>query len=131
MTNEVDRRLQLIDRVFEKTHKGEVNWEATVMENEFQISFPNYSIRITKEERQRTHIFDMEPQAVEVYILKIYDSSGTSIEEIDVSGFNLDGVKRQEYRQKLEKIYRQARIQAYNVEKAIDDLLQNLSQEGE
>jgi hypothetical protein len=101
-------------RLHEKTKRGEINWEETERETEFQAAFPAYSIRIGREEDQ---------YALPVYYLKIFNQEGKLIEEVgekDLSGSWESGQPT------MGQLYELARRVAMRVEKALDSILSEL-----
>jgi hypothetical protein len=77
-----DKRRALVERLLEKTTAGEVNWEATETELEFQAAFTKYTVRITSQ-----HHRDSTD-----YIIRIFNSEGALVEEFDDTELTADDV---------------------------------------
>lgn len=113
----IDNRLGiLVKRLSEKTERGELRWEEGVKEGEYQTNFPTYSVR--------------------VYPARDEDGDeGIWMTIIDGRGRRLETVTEFDFRQqtgdmsissKLSELYEMGRRQALGVDKAIDELLQQV-----
>lgn len=105
--SKIVRIIQAIDR---ETKAGRIDWEVTEIEGVFQASFPNYSIRLSCEERDLGND----------YWFTIINNEGLVIENISDLDLKaeLDGAFRF-----MEGLYANSRRIALGVEKALDDLL--------
>jgi len=122
---ELSRREKLINRIWAMTSSGQLRWGITEEEEEFQVSFPRQSIRITKRTKIVPDIRSPDLQSeVSIYSVQIYNNRGALIEEIDSRIFP-DHMERT-LEAKLVETYYGARRQAYKVEDNIDDLLSQL-----
>jgi len=103
-----DAKLSMIlIRLRAKTIAGELKWEKTEEEGEYQVSLPQYSIRISRD-RSFTK-------------LAIFDDSGDFIESLSVADISDPGV-----RNTLESLYSEARRIALGVDEALDNILNDL-----
>ena len=102
-----EKLVRVARAVYERTKSGAIKWEQTSRDNEFQTSFPNYSILV-----QTT------PQG---YVLKICNDSGQVIEELSW----MDAVASSFM--EMPELFELARRQAMGVEQALDELLGELA----
>ena len=102
-------------KLHEKTKRGEMNWEETETETEFQTVFPTYSIRIGREEGGQ--------YAIPPCYLRIFNQDGKLIEEIaegDLLG------EWENAQPTMRELYELARRVAMRVEEALDNILSEL-----
>jgi hypothetical protein len=118
-----NKNATLLKRILERTREGTIEWEATRLDETFQASFPNYSIRIS-----RTHYEPEYPGDESIdYKLHIYNKEGKLIEEMYPA--DIGGDVGNPFRM-LEETFRLARRTAFGVEEALDELISALG-EGE
>ncbi len=116
----IDKKFaMLVEKLYNKTIDGDIEWEKTDIEGVFQASFPNYSIRLSTE---KIH-YQEDDTITEYYYFNIYNSEGKLIESTD--NYQLSDSLEDSY-DKMEKMYHIARRRSLGVEKAIDDLLSEL-----
>jgi hypothetical protein len=112
----MNKAKEIFLRLHEKTKRGEINWEETEKETEFQAALPAYSIRIAREEGQDSVY----------YYLKIFNQEGKVIEEVA----EIDLLSEWESGQpKMRELYEMARRIAMRVEEALDSILLELGGE--
>lgn len=102
--------LQLIERLLRKTRAGDVPWEATAQDGRFQVAFPDYSVVVFERGND--------------WVLSIYNDEGAQIESVSDSALYNEG--QGNAAEQLVALYQAARRTAFNVGKALDDLLGNL-----
>jgi len=107
---------EIFIRLFDKTERGEIHWEETEKETEFQVAFPAYSIRIVSQEGQ---------YAWPDYYLKIFNQEGKLIEELGEKDI-ADELIGRTARPSLAQLYEIARRIAMRVEDALDSILAEL-----
>jgi hypothetical protein len=113
MATASEKYRELIDRLSNKTEADELKWRETANPNMFQVSFPNYSITISKE-KDPLEIFEY------IIIVGIVNSEGKGVDlftQHDI-GSNYAG--------QLSNLYQKARRQALGAEKALDEILNAL-----
>lgn len=116
---EQQKMLDLINRLYDKTISEELKWEETGKENSFQVSFSNFTLRINDE---RVLFMLGRPLGTRGgYLLDIHNWQGNLIETINSSDFEGSNIE-----EKMKTIYEEARRQVMNVDKAIDELLEEL-----
>ena len=96
---------------FSKTASNELEWKEGVYSASFQVSFPNYSLTLSENQRERGG-YD--------YVISILDADGSIIDtfsDIDLG---------EGYYSKMVELYQNARRQALGVDKALDEILNEL-----
>ena len=76
---------EVVTEIDNSTKRGLLDWERTEYKRSFQVSFPNYSVRITETDSD-------VPEAVD-YTIQIFDNEGQLIDQgrIPVRGVNYRG----------------------------------------
>jgi hypothetical protein len=117
MSNE--KIILLLQRLHEKTLKGLIAWESTELDDVFQYTMPEVSIRISKKRsRQYQDSYD--------FILTIYNQEGTLIEEIADTDLKDEIIVSGTVYDLMKDIYENARRIALGVDQAIDRILEEL-----
>jgi hypothetical protein len=111
------RIMTLIQALSQQTKDGLISWEATTVEDTFQISFANYSVRISSRPTQAPDTFGMD------YVLQIFNADGTTIAEVD--DVELNPYWTPAYRV-MKDLHDAARRQALGIDRALDELLNTL-----
>jgi hypothetical protein len=112
--------LELLSRIESKTMKGEMKWEATAEQEQFQTILANVILRIDLERVDFEH----------VPTLTLVNKDGVVMESIQ--GAMLRDASSRAYNdewlpaRQLANIHKFARRQALGLDKAIDDLLSQL-----
>lgn len=109
----------IITKVYERTNANLVEWEATEQQNKFQVSFANYSLRISVKENS------LDPDDND-YIIYVINSYGEIVEE--VSDEDLRQLLPDAF-MKMKSIYELARRKAMGVDYALDSILDELNGE--
>lgn len=109
-------------KLYGKTQRGEISWEETEEEEEFQTAFPGYSIRIGRERDQY--------KALPYYYLKIFNEQGKLLEVIREADILGEWGEKEPTPAMLD-LYEMARRIAMRVEEALDHILSELEGEGE
>lgn len=109
----------LIKKIHEKSTNGSIEWEGTEEEGTYQVSFSNYSVRIST--RFNPAYPDQSDQ-----IIQIINSSGELVEE--VSDIDLKDLIPKAY-EVMKNIHELARRQVMGVEHALDSILGELDDE--
>ncbi len=115
-----DRRIVLIQSLHDRTQEKIISWERTAVPGVFQVAFLNYSVTIARRPTR-------EEEALEddVYI-RIYDQFGDIIEEIVDTDLGSEGMRPTPY-QVMDSIYTMARRSSLGVDKAINELIMQLT----
>lgn len=108
-----EKVVKLIRGLSKQTLAGKVGWEATEREGVFQVSYPNYSIRISIKEMDRGD---------DVW-LTIINDVGDVVES--VSDMTIKGSLPNAY-SIMSNIYSEARRVAMGVNAAIDEILNDM-----
>jgi hypothetical protein len=106
-----NKYLQIVDRLIYKTNQRDIEWKEGVYPGAFQVSFPNYSLTLAPCEGEHG---DTD------YVIAVIDSDGNTIDtfsDVDLGG---------DYFPKLAELYQNARRQALGVDKALDEILDEL-----
>jgi hypothetical protein len=104
-----DKMIKIAERLLVKTKEGSISWEETEDEYCFQTSLTEYSIRIKGPK--------MANPFGTSYFIKLLNQKGTELESISDKDAK-PGL--------LEDLYSIARKNALNVDKAIDDILNEI-----
>ena len=113
---EENKLITLVERLSSKSMKGELDWEQTDKEDEFQLSLPKYTIRIFSKPSSEAFA------DIDIFIA-IYNGDGTLIEQ--TVDYELKDSINSSY-QVFKGIYNNARRKAMGVDKALDDILNSL-----
>lgn len=115
-----DKQGMLVVRLHKATSEGKLDWKPGGNENQFQVSFPNYTVILTRDTQG------------EDYFVSIINDLGELTEafsDVDLSSgasFALDQPTGS-WVQTMREIYTMARRTALGVDKALDAILKNLS----
>lgn len=105
----------LAQRLVARQAKGRLDWKETEADGLFQVSFPDYSIRISLQENRYGNDYA---------VVSIYNEEGTELDTF--SSLNLQD-EWPDANEQLVQLYQSARRAALGVDKAIDSLLRELS----
>jgi hypothetical protein len=113
-----DKLWDFIQRLRDRTTEGKVSWERTADEGVYQVSFPNYTVRIFS-----------RPAGEEEfeYVVQIVDQEGTVVEEAtngDLAAAATAG-RSSAYRL-MGDLFKQARRKAMGVDQALDAIMESL-----
>lgn len=114
----MNKAQKIFFKLHEKSKRGEINWEETEKQAEFQAALPAYSIRIGKEEDETYGTF---------YLLKIFNQEGRMIEEIG-AGDIAEGIGSMTAQGQMKELHEMARRTAMRVEEALDSILSELGE---
>lgn len=109
-----EKIIEIIKRIYNKTNEGLIEWEPTERSIDYQVSFSNYSIRMSIATRSDGD-YD--------YIIKIINDYGDIIEEVndeDIANSLPDSYEI------MKSIYELARRKAMGVDNALDSILKDL-----
>jgi RecA-family ATPase len=104
----------IIKKLYDKTMRGEIQWEKTNEGDVFQKSFSSYSVRLS---------FYDSTAGITYYRVSVFDANGELLEQVTDSQL---GEEFENAYDTLSMLYVTARRQAMGVEKALDDILQLL-----
>ena len=109
------KMLKVAEKLLERSENGAVDWQKTVDEKEFFVSFPDYSLVIEEVRR---------PLFGNTYRLSLTNERGTKIESLKLdagdNGYNT-----------LEQLFHLARGRALDVDERLNKVLKDLEQEGQ
>ena len=122
----LQKHITFLEKLYQKTISKGIKWKTSVERNQFQVSFPNYSVVISK-----TEDFDVNfNKSQDTIHFSIINSDGDLIETFDsddvvffLAEKNCDTRKMH---RKLEDMYEMARRQALGADKALDEILEYL-----
>jgi hypothetical protein len=106
-----DKYYKILERLINKTENGELEWKEGVYPETFQVAFSNYSLTVG----QRSG----EDDTLD-YVISIRDASGNVIDtfsDVDLGSG---------YFKTMGELYENARRQALGVDKALDEILNDL-----
>ncbi len=106
--------VQLLD---ERTEANTVAWEAIPNKKAFQTAFPNSAVRIT----------EVDTEESPDYVISVFNESGTLIErasDVDIG----TAIPNTKSFAKMADLYKRARRGALGVDRALDHLLESLSE---
>ena len=113
----IDARLgTLVSRLSEKTKRSEIRWEEGIKEGEYQANFPTYSVRIYPAR---------DEDGDEGIWMTIIDGRGRRLETVTEFDFRQQ-TGDSSISSKLTELYDMGRRQALGVDRAIDELLQQV-----
>lgn len=101
---------KLIGKLESYSDYGSRKWEETTSPNAFQLSLPEYVLRIAESGND--------------YVISIFNNNGRLVEAASDSDFTDNGVLGAY--QALRRLYEKARRSAVGAEKAVDDILKSL-----
>ena len=116
-----EKLYQLVDRIIEKTNAGELTWKDTALEDVYEASLFEASIRI----RRAGNFFDGQ----ETYFIELLNGEGVSVENINDEGLNENSGnfgRTAEYYGKLKGVFEIAMRKSLGVEDLIDNVLADL-----
>jgi hypothetical protein len=109
------KMVRLISKLAAKTFSRELAWASTEVDGWFEVTFPEYSIRIFQQLRRGETFI----------VLRIYNANGQLIDEVDDSGFELSDFSEEPF-SFMSKLYDAARRSAFGVDVAVDNILSSL-----
>lgn len=113
-----EKYLLLLQKLERKTSRGEADWQPTVSETAFLISFSNYSLVIER-------LWMGNDEEVR---LQLRDQAGNVVDTVTeaelAAASNLEG---REFYQWLNGVYDSARRRALGIEAALDSVLDDLN----
>lgn len=110
----ISKYATLAQRLVARQAKGRLDWKETETEGLFQVSFPDYSIRIQLQEN---------PYGRDYAVVSIYNDEGTELDTFTSLALQDEWPDANE---QLVQLYQFARRAALGVDKAIDSLLREL-----
>ncbi|MGA8551587.1 MAG: hypothetical protein WB678_15260 [Stellaceae bacterium] len=117
---ETEKYQELVKRLIDKTNRREIDWKESSFSGVYQVAFSNYSITIGEESSPR--------QSAPDYVISIINSDGNTMDSF--SDVTLDAGRDPErglnYFEILRDLYGKARRQALGVDKALDEILNEL-----
>ena len=114
MTNQ-EKLVTLIEQLVRKTDYRQLRWEQLAQRNGFVCGFENYSASIHE-------FYDENVEDSELYVLRLLDSEGNTIDAIHAEDF----ADFPEMAGELKRLYRIARANARGSDKALDEILSSL-----
>jgi hypothetical protein len=107
-----DVYIDLVNKLYDKTMRGQVNWQKTAVENKYLVDFRSFSLTIEL-------LFDRSnPSWIN---LQLYDSDGKKIDS-----FTVDEEQDSGWFGKLDEIYGTARRKALRIDEAINLITKEL-----
>jgi hypothetical protein len=106
---------QIVDRLVARTSRREIEWRETAHPEQFQVSFPNYSLTLQQRTRRDGSVD---------YIISIINASGTTVDTF--TDEQVDATVGGKYFQAMGELFEQARRQALGADEALDQVLKEL-----
>jgi hypothetical protein len=110
-----DKYQQLVERLASKTDQREVVWKEAAGSDTFQVSFANYSLTLSVSQNRQGALF---------YVISILNSEGNTVDSF--SDEDIDEGTGGRYFNVMGELYHKARRQALGVDKALDEILEEL-----
>lgn len=111
-----NKLVQIMDRLYKRTDKGEIAWETTAEDGEFQAAFADYAVKVVPRFMTR---YASDPD----YVLQIFNADGQLLDEL--SNVDLEE-QREDYYETMKELYSGARRKALRVDKALESILDEL-----
>ena len=122
----LQKHITFLEKLYQKTISKGIKWKTSFERDQFQFSFPNYSVVIS----EREEFDDNFKKSHDKIHFSIINSDSDIIEEFDsddvVSFLLEEGCNVGEMRQKLDEMYKMARRQAFGTDEALDEILRYL-----
>ena len=112
-----NKAVELVSRLHGSTKADRVDWRPTTRNDEFEVSFPRYSIRV-RQKRRRGEEFD--------YFITILNEEGVMVEEFSDLDLAQEEFEESSAFQLMSEIHEMARRKAMGADQAIDALLKEL-----
>ena len=121
-----EKLARLVCKIYKRTIEGEINWEETATTGVYQTSFADYSILISLQPSQSGGESD-----VEISIIDVFGNEVESFLDVDLKSNWLHdlGITKNPY-SVMKETYDIARRVALGSEKAVDDILAVLEDDG-
>jgi len=118
----IDQKIyQLVNKISRRTQVGAIDWEEGVADNQFVANFRNLSLTLS--------LFQQDgPQSAPVYRVEIRNAQGKIVDAFDDEDLDRENAN-DEYYNTLQEIYESARRRASGASAAIEELLEELSDE--
>lgn len=110
---------KLIRSLHANTKAGSITWEETERHGTYQVSFPNYTIRLSN----RVNPYNPYDGDTD-YVIQIINGDGDVVDE--VSDVDVKDIVDNSYNV-MKDLHDMARRQAFGVEKALDEILNDLN----
>jgi hypothetical protein len=116
-----EKLIQLVEKIESQTRAGNLNWEGTATDNEFQATLGNFVLRVAR------HV---SSDGSADFIINFVDKGGSDLESL--SDIQLAKIARKaggygvNAYDLMESIFKNAKRTALGVEKALDDILSEL-----
>ena len=108
----------LVTRLLERSKYNNIKWEKTNKEGVYQITLPNYALRISESAKAGSMILNAFNK--EIYELSIYNETGELIDKFtdeDLTEIDLNS------HAVFEEVYKLARRSSFGVDGAIDEIM--------
>ena len=118
-----EKTVKLINMLEKKTSEGRVEWQETTDDGVFQAAFPGYAVRVLMHSAGG-RFSDEDPD----YFVQLYNENGTLIEVIRQDDIR-EGEEADAYKKSygvLKSLYEGARRHAMGVDRALDQILEQL-----
>ena len=116
----VEKFSKLVKALAEQSEEGRLKWEESVEPGVYQVSFPNYSVKIREE-------FGEEPEPD--IVITIHNAEGATLDRFtdrDLHSYMVDNFHVRSYTT-MDAIFQKARRTAMGSEQALDSILKFLS----
>ncbi len=119
------KEMKLVTKLSELTDAGMVDWQPSIHEGTFQVSFRDNTLRITT---KPTESFEEPEEAVDVEV-QLLNESGVLVEkftDIDLQNDDENKEVRGHWYRLLRKLYEAAKKRALGASKVLDEILAEL-----
>lgn len=124
----MEKYVRLVERLIKQTEAGQLNWEPTVSEDAFQVSFDRFTVRIVRFEAEQPYDPSIGRLADDI-VVYLRDETGRTIDSFDDNevrdAFPKKGTTSTAYA-RMSHLFRLAQRNALGAEEALDDILGQL-----
>lgn len=115
-----EKHMKLVQNLIEKTVKGSITWNESLDPDTFQVSFPDYTLRIHRDQSTKR----------DIYTIGILNGSGNEVEAFTSVDLQDDAtpIEKDDLEEMLGTLFFGAKRSALRSEDAIDDILKELEQ---
>lgn len=119
-----EKQYTIADAIIEKTHLGELNWEKTFNDDNFEVKLKKTYIRIS---------YQIDFDGEETYAISILDKLGAVLErftcwDLDADKYNFRPNSYVDYSKEFRVLYNLIRRKALGIEQVLDEVIANLNE---
>jgi hypothetical protein len=117
------KQAALVEKLIERSEADLIDWKPTVDDSAFQVSFKNYTIRLSSKYRR-----DESGDYVTDYIVELLNEEGAVADRFSDTDLMQDAELRERatWWKDMGRLFEKARRSALGADKALDSVLQEL-----